>query len=177
MLLIESNMESCVLTALMPQIWTGPGVYKWLRANKIYGRIEYMHFCLCCVYFMCVGTSVGVSQQASHPTSHSLCAWGGSLPAGWSRCLVTLSHPLDLPLMLPSRLAQSTATCYQINISPHWRQHVIPPLRGQRTHCQAASGTVPTGLVYGQNHNAEYLSATLDLRINMFNLKEKNKMH
>lgn len=34
----------------------------------------------------------------------------------------------------PPRPAQSTATCYQINIISHQGQHVIPPLRGQTTH-------------------------------------------
>lgn len=86
------------------------------------------------VLSVCVCVCGPAWVSASQPGS-SVCAWGGSLPAGWARCSVAPSRPLALPLLLPSRPAQSTATCYQINISSHRGQHVIPPLRGQTTHC------------------------------------------
>lgn len=132
--LIESNKEPCVLTALMPRVWTGPGVREWPSVKEKYGRKEYVHFCLGSVCFMCV--YVRGAQRGCQPASLGpRWAWGAPAPAGPSRCSAALSHPLALPLLLPSRPAQSTATCYQINISPHWRQHVIPPLWGHATHC------------------------------------------
>lgn len=100
--------------------------------SQTQGRGESVCIFVCAVCVcVCLCHSVGVSQTASHGP---LCALGFSLPAGRARCLVApLPAPLALPLLLPFRAAQSTATCYRINISSRRGQRVIPPLMGQST--------------------------------------------
>lgn len=112
--------------------------------REIDRRKKYVHFCLCCVYYLsiCVYVFVCVAQRGCQPASQ---------PAGQpARVFCMPKEPLyqlgepgarSPPHTLwpshycsPPRPAQSTATCYQINIISHQGQHVIPPLRGQTTH-------------------------------------------
>ena len=108
--LIESNMEACVLTALMPQVWTGPGVCEWLRV----GESEEKSIIPVCVWrreretmFMYVWLSVGVSQPGSWVCLRSL-------STSW------VSQVLGCPLMPPGPPITAALQAHSVNC------HLLP---------------------------------------------------